>query len=132
MAALAFCSTAGAGSTVDLAGAEKGKPFSVHFTVVSQGGKPIKVKNFRFENLRITCTQGNLLLSTRVRGQIPVHDKRFEATATDDDPPSEANVKGKFVKPTKVRGRVKAEGSFETSGGETFTNCSGAKRYTAS
>jgi hypothetical protein len=100
--------------------------------VVTQGGKPIAIKRFRFKNLPIECDQGDVLLSSRIKGEFPVRDNdRFHATATDDDPPGEAKLRGKVVNPSKVKGRVKAEGSFGT-GMDVATGCEGSKRFVAS
>lgn len=134
LAALALPGTAGAGAgagpSVSVASAAKGEPFSVSFTVVSEGGKPVIVKRFRFYNLPITCDQGDFLLNSRIGGRIPVEHNRFAATATDDDPPSEARLTGRFVNPGKVKGRVKATGTYAGPSGDV-TNCAGSKRYTA-
>ena len=134
LAALALPGAAGAGASagasVNAASAAKGEPFSVRFTVVSEGGKPVIVKRFRFYNLPITCDQGDFLLNSRIGGQIPVEDKHFAATATHDDPPSEARLTGRFVSPGKVKGRVKATGTYAGPSGDV-TNCTGSRRYTA-
>jgi hypothetical protein len=86
----------------------------------------VAVRRFRFFNLPITCDQGDFLLSSRVRGQIPVEERRFRALATEDEPPSEARIRGRFVTRSKVKGRLGAEGSFEG-----VTNCAGGRRFTA-
>ena len=105
------------------------------FNVIKQGGRPDAIRRFRFRHLPISCDQGEYLLGSRVNGEIPVTDRKFDATAIEDDPPSEARLTGRFVKRSKVKGRVRVEGSFtyeRPSGDATITNCFGAKRYTAS
>jgi hypothetical protein len=135
-AALVVPATSGADGAILPAQAAKGRPFSVSFTVERQGGRPVAVKRVRFRGLPISCDQGEYLLGSRVNGKIPVVDRRFDATAIEEEPAAEARLMGRFVKRRKVKGRVRVDGSFtydRPSGGDrTITDCAGARRYTAS
>ena len=132
LAVMVLAPAGAAAETVVPAGEAKGSPFGVALTVITQNGKPVAVRKVGFTSLPITCDQGDYLLSANIKGTVPVNNNRFRGVATTPDPPGKVKVKGKFANPSKVRGRVKAEGTFEGPGGGDITGCAGSRRYTAS
>ncbi len=106
------------------------RPFKFAFNVRFDGGEPVKVKDFRFRNLRMDCDQGRVLLKASGFPHMPVSNDEFGDTFSNPD--HSIMIDGKFNnRATKVEGTVQADGDFAADGGGEFTNCFGSKNYTA-
>lgn len=132
IAALAVPAAATALDTSAQTGAEaKGSPFSVSFTVVTQGGDPVAIREFKFKNLPMDCDQGLVPLTAKGFGQMPVSDAGRFNQAFNNGRGGDITVRGRFVNPSKVKGKITAAGTFDNGSDPDFTNCAGERKYTA-
>ncbi len=105
------------------AGTAKADAFSLGFDGVYKAGKPVKVKNFVYSNLPLTCTEGSTTYSTPKKfPKMKLNEKlKFKGTLVAGGVTSK--VVGKYKRNlSKITGTLKATG--DTNG---FTNCKSGK-----
>lgn len=98
------------------AGAEaQGKRgFTITFDAIFQGNKPVKVKNFVFDGVVVSCTTGGDTAVNNNANPLPkmnVNDqKEFKGNFTDGN--ADVKVTGEFKRHGKVQGTIKITGDF--------------------
>jgi hypothetical protein len=116
-------------TTAKVDSAKRGTAFSVSFIVVKENGHATEIRKFKFKNLKIDCAEGPVLLSGGPF-KLQVANNRFH-DSFDNGIGGNLRINGRFVNPNKVKGKIRADGTFNNDNGPDFTNCTGARRYTA-
>ena len=119
---------AGAGETY----AGKGDGFEISFDVITEGGKPKKIRDFRFRRVVMTCASGpTTQFKTRSLpphfGPFRVNDEgRFGRTFTSDnqDFQGETVIRGEFVTKRRVDGTLKIAGDYPADG---YADCTSTR-----
>ena len=112
--------------------AGKGDGFEISFQVVTKGGEPTRIKDFRFRRVVMTCASGpTTQFKTRSLpphfGPFRVNDEgRFGRTFTSDNQnfQGETVIRGEFVTKRRVDGTLKIAGDYPADG---YADCTSSR-----